>query len=204
MKCELCSMDATYRHIDAEGIVHFYCDHHAVSGAERIGQGPSVWKTYRPLMIMIAIIVIATAVTLMIIGTQGASLPSAISRWFMGYFFLIFGGSKAITWNSFAISFRGYDPLAKQVPAYGYVYPAIELLLAGMFLAGWQMMIGSWITIVILGITTIGIIRAIRAGETLQCACLGTWITLPLGWVTVVENAVMIIMAIAMMIKIGL
>lgn len=198
MKCEQCSMDATYRNIDAQGVVHFYCDHHAVPGAERIGQGPSVWKTYRPLIIMIAIIVIATAVTIAIVGNQGTTMISQISRWFMGYFFLVFGGSKAITWKSFAQSFRGYDPLAKQVSVYGYIYPAIELLLAGMFLAGWQMMIGSWITIVILGITTIGIVRAIRAGETLQCACLGTWITLPLGWVTVVENLVMIIMAIAM------
>jgi hypothetical protein len=200
MKCELCSMTATYRTIDDQGIVHFYCDHHAVPGAERIGQSPTVWKTYRPLMIMIAIIVIATAVTIAIAGDQGTTMISQISRWFMGYFFLIFGGSKAFTWKSFAQSFRGYDPLAKRVPAYGYVYPAIELLIAGMFLAGWQMMIASWVTIVILAITTVGIVRAIRAGETLQCACLGTWITLPLGWVTVAENIVMIVMAIAMVV----
>lgn len=201
MKCEKCSMEATYRNIDDQGVVHFYCDHHAPKNAERIGQGPSLWKTYRPLIIMISIIVIATLVTTALVKNQGMSTGSAISRWFMGYFFLLFGGSKAITWKSFAESFRGYDPLAKQLRVYGYVYPAIELVLAGLFLVGIATTTASWVTIVILGITTLGILRAIRAGETLQCACLGTWITLPLGWVAVIENAVMIIMAVMMIVS---
>ena len=195
-------MDATYRLIDDQGVVHFYCDHHAPKTAERIGQSPSLWKTYRPLIIMVCIIVIATLATTALVKNQGTNIGSTISRWFMGYFFLLFGGSKAITWKSFAESFRGYDPLAKHLHVYGYIYPAIELVLAGLFLAGIATTIASWVTIVILGITTLGILRAIARKETLQCACLGTWITLQLGWVTVLENSVMILMAVMMLVSI--
>ena len=103
-------------------------------------------------------------------------------------------------WKDFPAGFANYDPLAKRLKLYGWIYPAMELFLAILFLAGFWLPIASVITIVILGITTIGIVGAIKRGETLQCVCLGSIISLPLGWITVFENVLMIIMAIVTLI----
>ncbi len=198
MKCELCSMDATYRIIDDRGLMHFYCDHHAPKGAQKIGTtNHSVWKTYKALIVLLGVVVIATIFTVLI-TKNGISDTQNIHRWLMGYFFLVFGVSKSITWGNFARSFIEYDPLAGKIPLYAQIYPAIELGLAGLFLSGVWVSFASWVTIIVLGITTLGVFKVIQKGEHVQCVCLGTWTALPLGWVTVLENAVMIGMAILM------
>jgi len=68
-------------------------------------------------------------------------------------------------------------------------------------LAGWYLNIASIVTVIILSITTVGILKAIKRGETLQCVCLGSLLSLPLGWVTVGENVLMILMAILMIVS---
>lgn len=196
MKCKLCSMEATYRMMDDRGIFQFYCDHHAPKGADRLGR-PSWWKVYKPLFFVFLVISILTFVTAIFLGDLGADLIQNIHRWFMGYFFLVFGLSKAFTWKSFAASFRNYDPAAKVFPVYGHVYPLVEIILAFMFLFGFEILLASLVTIIILSITTVGVLRSIKNKDQLQCACIGTWITLPLGWATVFENILMIGMSLS-------
>ena len=196
MKCEKCSMEATHRFIDSEGLVHLYCQHHAPARATKIGETPSSWKTYRPLVLILGLVVATTFITKLIIPS---STISDTMRWFMGYFFAVFGMTKVVTWKSFTLSFKKYDPIANIVPIYAWLYPALEITLAVLFLGGWFTNIASWVTLSVLGLTTLGILRSLAKGERLECACLGTWITLPLGWVTVLENTVMIAMAIWML-----
>ena len=94
-----------------------------------------------------------------------------------------------------------YDPLAKVVPAYGWVYPFIELALGLMFLMRFEITIALIATIVVLGLTTIGVTKTLLDKKSIRCACLGTALKLPMTEATFIENAIMLVMAITMLIQ---
>ena len=121
---------------------------------------------------------------------------------FMGLFYIVFSFFKLLDLKGFPESFRMYDPLAKAVPAYGWIYPFIEVILGLMFLMRFQISLALIITLVILGITTIGVTKTLLDKKSIQCACLGTALKLPMTKATFIENSIMIIMAIIMLIKI--
>ncbi len=52
-----------------------------------------------------------------------------------------------------------YDPIAKKVPFYGKIYPFIETVLGLMFLMRFEIDIALIVTLIILGVTTIGVSR---------------------------------------------
>ena len=93
-----------------------------------------------------------------------------------------------------------YDPIAKKVPFYGWLYPFLETALGLMFLIRFQVDIALIVTLVILSITTIGVTKTLLDKKAIQCACLGTALKLPMTEATFIENAIMIIMALIMLI----
>lgn len=119
---------------------------------------------------------------------------------FMGLFYIVFSFFKMLDLKGFRDSFRMYDPLAKKVPFYGKVYPFIETILGLMFLMRFEINIALIATIIILGITTIGVTKTLLDKKAIRCACLGTTLKLPMTEATFIENAIMIIMASAMLI----
>ena len=114
---------------------------------------------------------------------------------FMGIFFIVFSFFKFLDYKSFPNSFAMYDPLAKALPLYGWIYPFIETILGLMFLFRFQLFTSIIITILLLSITTYGVGNVLKNKQTIQCACLGTAIKLPMTIATLVENGIMIIMA---------
>ncbi|WP_303318521.1 MauE/DoxX family redox-associated membrane protein [Flavivirga abyssicola] len=120
---------------------------------------------------------------------------------FMGLFYIVFSFFKLLDLKGFPESFKMYDPLAKVMPVYSWVYPFIELALGILFLMRVQIPIALIITLVILGITTIGVTKTLLKKKTIQCACLGTALKLPMTKATFIENSIMIVMAIIMLIK---
>jgi hypothetical protein len=102
--------------------------------------------------------------------------------------------------KGFPVSFRMYDPLAKRVSVYAKVYPFIETILGIMFLMRFEVNIALIITIVILGITTIGVIKTLLDKKAIRCACLGTALKLPMTEATFIENAIMLLMSISMLV----
>ena len=120
---------------------------------------------------------------------------------FMGLFYVVFSFFKLLDLKGFPQSFRMYDPLAKSIPAYGWVYPFIEVALGLMFLMRFQINIALIATLVVLGITTIGVTKTLLDKKSIQCACLGTALNLPMTKATFIENTIMIVMAIIMLFK---
>lgn len=120
---------------------------------------------------------------------------------FMGLFYIVFSFFKILDLKGFPKSFKMYDPLAKAVPFYGKIYPFLELALGVFFLMRIQISLALIFTISILGITTVGVTKALLNKKTIQCACLGTVLKLPMTKATFIENTIMIIMAIIMLIK---
>lgn len=118
---------------------------------------------------------------------------------FMGLFYIVFSFFKMLDLKGFPDSFRMYDPLAKKITLYAKVYPFIETALGLMFLIRYETIIALWITLVILGITTIGVTKTLLDKKSIRCACLGTALKLPMTEATFIENAIMIVMAILML-----
>jgi hypothetical protein len=56
-----------------------------------------------------------------------------------------------------------------------------------------------YITLFILGATTIGVVRSLLDKRAIQCACLGTAFKLPMTEATFIENAVMLAMTVYML-----
>ena len=118
---------------------------------------------------------------------------------FMGIFYIIFSFFKILDIKGFSRSFKMYDPLAKKITTYGYIYPFIEILLGLMFLTRFEVKIALIFTILILGITTIGVVQTLMNKKSIDCACLGTTLKLPMTEATFIENALMIVMALILL-----
>lgn len=119
---------------------------------------------------------------------------------FMGLFYIVFSFFKLLDLKGFPESFRMYDPLAKVIPLYGWVYPFIELALGLLFLMRFQITVALLLTIVILGSTTVGVTKTLLDKKNIRCACLGTALKLPMTEATFIENFIMLVMAISMLI----
>lgn len=120
---------------------------------------------------------------------------------FMAGFFLVFSFFKLINVKGFAEGYRSYDVVAKQFPAWGYIYPFVELLLGLAFLTGFQPLGTNIAAFLIMGISSIGVIQSLVKKTSFQCACLGTIIKLPLSKVTLFEDLLMVAMSGFMIIK---
>ena len=118
---------------------------------------------------------------------------------FMGLFFVVFSFFKYLDLSGFQSSFRRYDPLAKAIPFYAWLYPFLELSLGVLFLMRLELQLALWLTVAILGITTIGVVKVLLSKKEIECACLGSVLKLPMTEATLIENALMIAMAVWML-----
>ena len=118
---------------------------------------------------------------------------------FMGLFYIVFSFFKFLDYKNFPDSFAMYDPLAKIIPAYGWIYPFIETVLGLLFLLRMELQVALYTTVVVLGITTVGVTKTLLNKNEIQCACLGTALKLPMTKATFIENSIMLFMAIWML-----
>jgi len=98
--------------------------------------------------------------------------------------------------ESFATMFLNYDLLAQRWVPYSYVYPFAEALAGVLMIAGAL----NWISIpVALFIGTVGAASVFKAvyieKRELKCACVGGSSNVPLGFVSLTENLMMMAMA---------
>lgn len=120
---------------------------------------------------------------------------------FMGLFYIVFSFFKLLDLKGFPDSFRMYDPLAKKLPIYGWIYPFIETALGLMLLFRFEVDIALIVTLIVLGITTFGVTKTLIDKKSIRCACLGTALNLPMTEATFIENSIMIVMAVVMLIS---
>ena len=114
---------------------------------------------------------------------------------FMGLFFIVFSFFKFLDYKGFPDSFKKYDPLAKYLPFYAKFYPFLETGLGISYLLEFQILISTILTILILSMTTFGVIKALFQKSQIQCACLGTALKLPMTEATLIENVIMLTMS---------
>ena len=114
---------------------------------------------------------------------------------FMGLFFIIFSLFKFLDYGGFPVSFKRYDPLAKKIPFYANLYPFLETALGIAFLIEWNLPVILSVTLLVLSITSLGVIKTLVNKTEIDCACLGTSLKLPMTEATLVENVIMISMS---------
>jgi cation transport ATPase len=164
------------------------------TNAPEVSQEKSKLQQLKPLLLI-----------LLYISAAGVLLHYKDWSWsefmldFMGLFYIVFAFFKMLDLKGFPESFKMYDPLAKRLPIYGWMYPFIETALGLMFLMRFKVNIALIMTLVVLGITTIGVTKTLMDKKSIRCACLGTALKLPMTEATLIENSIMIAMAAMML-----
>lgn len=156
--------------------------------------------TYQPLLLVVGYVALMSGLTEWWASDQAATWSwGRFQTWFMGFFFLGFAFFKLLNVSRFADAFSTYDVIARRSRAYALSYPFIEFGLGMLFVLRVGLSFASGVTAVLMAIGLVGVVSAVRRRERIQCACLGTVFQLPMSVVTIVENTVMLLMAIWML-----
>jgi YHS domain-containing protein len=190
------SQDTPFKYNNGNETVYF-CSKHCLETYETqnavTSESKSKLRIYFPLLLILGYLVLVTGIIEVYSSTPNFSI------WmyhFMGGFFVIFSFFKFLDLNGFVSAFRGYDVIAKKFPLYGYSYPFIELILGLGFILKWNLIFLNWATIIFMLVSSIGVIESLLKKNKIQCACLGTVFNLPMSTITVVEDLLMVGMAI--------
>ncbi len=158
-------------------------------------------KTYAPVIAVFAVsalmaLALSWAVT-------GSALTVRAGEWFIAIAMCVLAILKLQDLERFTNMFLGYDLLAQRVVRYAYVYPFAEAAAGILMLAGGAA--GLVAAPIALFIGTIGAWSVYRAvyieRRDLKCACVGGGRNVPLGFVSLTENLMMVAMAVWMVAK---
>lgn len=164
----------------------------AINHSEIAEQTKSWFETYKPILLIFFYISLVTVLV------QLNNHHFDTMQWmqhFMAGFFLVFSFFKLLNLKGFAESYVMYDVVAKQIPVWGYVYALMELALGIAFLINFNPLLTNSVTFVVMSISIIGVLQSVLNKKKIQCACLGAVFNLPMSTVTIIEDALMIIMS---------
>lgn len=163
-----------------------------------LGPDPKEGTTYQPIIAIFAVTL------LMAITTSWAFLGSfavlRIVELFIAFSMCALGIQKLRDLQSYTNGFIQYDLLAQRYVPYATIYALIETLGGILMIAG----LLTWVVApIVLVATTIGAISIIKAvyleKRDLKCACVGGGSDVPLGFISLTENLMMMAMAIWML-----
>jgi glutaredoxin len=132
-------------------------------------------------------------------SVTGEIITWRAAEWFIAFSMTVLALLKLQNVESFATMFLNYDLLAKRWVPYSYIYPFAEALAGVLMIAGAL----TWLSVPIaLFIGTIGAVSVFKAvyidRRDLKCACVGGSSNVPLGFVSLTENLMMVGMALWM------
>ncbi len=154
--------------------------------------------TYRP------VIAVFSVTALMALAASYAAYGDVFTvraaEWFIAFTMAVLAILKLQNIEGFSTMFLNYDLLAKRFVRYSYVYPFAEAGAGILMIAG----VLNWISIpVALFIGAIGAVSVFKAvyidKRELKCACVGGDSNVPLGFVSLTENLMMVAMALWML-----
>lgn len=158
---------------------------------------PKEGDTYQPVIAVFAVTFAMALVT----GRplSGEFEPVRIVELFIAYSMCVLGILKLQDLLSFATGFVQYDLIARRYVPYSYVYPFVEAG-AGVFMLGGLF---TWVAApAALFVSTVGAVSVIKAvyleKRQLNCACVGGGSKVPLGFISLTENLMMMAMALWM------
>lgn len=155
-------------------------------------------ESLRPLFIVVGYIL--GGVLLRATISDNFSLHTLMSN-LMGGFFILFSLFKMLDPSGFADGYSTYDIIAKRSRGYALAYPFIELILGVFYLVSFAPFATNLLTLILMIIGSIGVVKSLTENKTIQCVCLGTALKLPMTKVTLAEDVLMGLMALAMLLS---
>jgi glutaredoxin len=153
--------------------------------------------SYRPVVALFAM----TALMAMAAShaVTGSVFTLRAAEWFIGFSMVVLALLKLQNLEGFATMFLNYDLLAQRWVPYSYLYPFAEGLAGVLMVAGAL----TWLSVpVALFIGTVGAVSVFKAvyidRRELKCACVGGSSNVPLGFISLTENLMMVAMAVWM------
>lgn len=153
--------------------------------------------TYRPVIALFTMT--ALAAMALSFGMHGSGFSVQTAEWFIALSMVVLALLKLQNVESFSTMFLNYDLVARRWVPYSYFYPYAEGL-AGVLMVGGLI---NWLSIPLaLFIGSVGAVSVFKAvyvdKRELKCACVGGANNVPLGFVSLTENLMMIGMALWM------
>lgn len=153
--------------------------------------------SYQPV---IAIFSVAALMALALgIGVYGTIANIRVAEWFIAISMCFLAVQKLQDVESFSNMFLNYDLLAQKWVPYAKIYPFGEAL-AGILMVGALLPIISVpVALFIGGIGAFSVFKAVYIDRReLKCACVGGGSNVPLGFVSLTENLMMVLMCLWM------
>lgn len=156
--------------------------------------------TYRPVIALFAVAALmAVAMTWVSMGTVFAGRTV---EWFISVSMVLLGLQKLQDVEKFATMFLNYDLLAQRWIRYGYVYPFVETGAGLLMMAGVLTWLSAPAALIVASIGAVSVFKAVYIDKReLKCACVGGDSKVPLGFVSLTENVMMVGMALWMLAK---
>lgn len=173
----------------------------AIEHNETAEQAQSWFATYKPILIIFGYI---TTIAIIAASAQGSFDWMHAMNVFMAGFFLTFSFFKMLDLKGFADSYSMYDIVAKKIKAWGFIYAFVELGLGFAYATNFEPLVTNIVTFVVMTIGIIGVLQSVLNKRKIQCACLGAVFNLPMSTVTIIEDALMIVMSAVMLLTMWL
>lgn len=154
-------------------------------------------KQYRVLIIAIIVVFVFAGIATVV---EGYLELHVFMQYLMAGYFLVFGIMQTVSLKKSAKMLQQYDTIAKLVPAYGYIFPPLQIALGIAYVLWISPILVNAIAATLIFFTLIGIIDVLEQKKVVRCGCLGESMKVSVGWVTLVENAIMFVMASGMLV----
>lgn len=154
--------------------------------------------TYTPVIALFSVAaLLAIATTWLVHDTV---FVAQTVPWFIAISMVLLGLQKLKDIDRFATMFLNYDLLAQRWVRYGYVYPFIETGAGLLMFAGVLTWLSAPVALVAASIGAVSVFKAVYIDKrSLKCACVGGDSKVPLGFVSLTENLMMVGMALWML-----
>lgn len=151
--------------------------------------------TYQPV---IAVFAVAAAMAMAIsYFAHGALFSFQMVKWFIAFSMCILAILKLRDLESFSNMFLGYDLLARKVVRYAYFYPFAEAVSGVLMIAGVLTGLAASLALFIGAVGAYSVFKAVYIEKRdLKCACVGGDSNVPLGFISLTENLMMVCMAV--------
>ena len=141
----------------------------------------------------------------MALGASQAAMGSPFTahavQWFIAFAMVALATTKLRDLESFSGMFLNYDLLAQRWVPYAYLYPFLEFGAGALMAAGVLTWLSAPVALVIGGIGAVSVFKAVYIDKReLKCACVGGDSNVPLGFVSLTENLMMVGMAVWMVV----
>ena len=152
--------------------------------------------TYQPV---VAIFATALLLGLAVSWSAGTLATLRTPEYVLAIAMTLLGLQKLRDIESFSTMFLNYDLLARRWVRYGYVYPFVETLTGIMMVAGALIWLAAPLALFIGTVGAVSVFKAVYVDRReLKCACVGGDSNVPLGFVSLTENLVMMAMGVWM------